>query len=748
MRLFLYYITTEDGRSGKVVNGIVTYTGVRTPLLQSPSGWQDLQIAYERNLVDHGVIRNYTLPFGFVLDGGIIIRDALYRESLEAKRFLLIQQLTLVYVPGVTFKWLYDYLYKGELDLSAADDKQDMISVPCMEGGLSKLLKANRATKYTYDFDLEAVEVKLDGILFDVAGHYFIPELDILDIAHTLPVTFLSKEGIFGSDVAFLSSNYSDLAQSYPYDLSANLEYFFTTTSLKQVRVSGFVVIESATNGALYDFIIQDNFNTEYFRSNPSGLLTYNIGTHTIPFDVTITLPANTKLFAVATNGLGSIKYLDSTFDVSFEYTFRETIIKAYKKSTLYRKLVGSVCGDETKALSALCLLWDYIVVTSGDAIRGLANPTITTSLDDFFHDMDSTFMAGLSVAGGLIELESRTKYYDITNPVDLGNVKDVEYSPATDIICNKFKFGHVKPDIEDINGKYDPNGSSEFTGPITKVVKDYNMISPYKAGPYEIESLRLNLDGKVSTDDNRDNDVYVINCLPLLPSVQDVSFDSTNNSISVTSLPDGVTTGVQIQITGSASNDGFYNVLSATTGTILVSGTLVTEGPVSVTITIVRGGLLTLNRPAYTILDGVPNATIFNLPQLTPKAMLLAHMAWIAGMNTGLLSQKIKFNSGNKNTELITELAGVTIDEDADESLNQTPPMFLGFYATFTTQVPTDLVNIEENTPNRCFTAFDEARGVQIKGFLMAGAISVNDRKEQEFRLLLSPDNNLIDLI
>lgn len=759
MRRFLWYILKEDGRSGRVVNDVVTYTGQPTPLPQTGDGWQEMTIGWERNLEDHGVTRNFSLPFGFVRDGMKILRDALYNQSIEEKLFLLIQVLGIVIVPGISYNWLYQYLYKGELDLSAAEDNLDMINVPCMEGGLYKMLKANRATKYTFPFDLDAVTVQLDGIALQENANYVISGAisnAVFFNNHTLPITFVNKEGT-SVGVGFFSQSVQDVVPNRPTYVGSSVNYFLINSTGAPItyNLKGKIVYMCTDNSAGL------SYRWRLVKNNDTAIDIYNsltnpvVGTtYEVPIDETFTLNDGEKMFLIGTYfGAGGISivcdFLDSSkLNLTFDNTAPLTEVKAFTKDVLFRKLVGKITGNEANASSLLCDDKKYTVVTSGDAIRRLTDAVIITSLEDFYADMDATYMAGLGIENDKIEIESRTKYYDTSSPVDLGTIKDLVISPANDYRANRFKFGHQKPDIEDINGKYDPNGSNVFSGPLLKAVNEYSRISPYKAGPYEIESVRLNLDGKVTTDDNRDNDVYVINCL----SHKTITAEATFYAAGFFIIPSAqfIRAGQQIQITGSTLNDTIFNVFGV--GSILVAqliivgtGVIVDEGPVTVTITVLRGEVLTLNRPAYTTLEGVPTDTIFNLPDLTPKAMLLAHGRWIRSMHKGLENQKLIFNSGDKNTSLKTELGGVVIDEDKDELISSLgAPLFLPFYASFGTEVPADIVNILEANPNRCFTCYDEARGVQIEGFLMSAGFAPNDLKEQEFRLLLSPNNDL----
>ena len=757
MRKYLYYILKEDGRSGKVVNSTVTYTGTPTPLPHTPDGWQELQIAWERSAGDHGITRNFSLPFGFVRDGARIIRDAIYNQSLEEKLFLLIQTLTIVFVPNVSYNWLYAYLYKGELDLTAAEDSQDIISVPCLEGGLHKLVHANRATKYTFPFDLESVRVDLDGILLEENANYIAAgtiDNDAFFEDHTTPFSFVNREGT-SEGTAFFTQVAESVAVKATY-VGSSTNYFVTNESGATItyRLHGTIRIMCTENlsSQSYRWFLTKDDNTDIDIYNSSGALVVGQEVE-VEIDETFALDDGEKMFWIGRYYAGSggttivVDFLDgSELNLTFESTADAKRVKAYTKDVLYRKLIGAVTGDEANASSELCEEFKHLLLTSGDAIRGLPDAEITTSLNEFFDDVDATLMAGLGIDNGLVRLEGREYFYDESDPVDLGEIKDLTVTPATELICNKFKVGHAKPDIEDINGKYDPNGSAEYTGPYTKVVKEYNIVSPYKAGPYEIESLRLNLTGKVTTDDNRDNDVYVLSCEPLEPLEVSIQFFAAGYFV-ITSA-EGLEAGQQIQISGSALNDGVYNIESI--GSVLVaqivslSGTLVAEGPVDVTITILRGGVYALNRPAYDSIEGVPNDTVFNLPYLTPKTMLLRHFPWIRGMHYGLGTGKIKHNSSDKNAELKTVLGGVTIDEDGEETINQgSGPMFLPFYFNFSSIVPTDLVDTLELTPYRCFQ-FTSPEGHVFTGFLYSAAMAPNEAREQEFKLLAAPSNDL----
>lgn len=773
-RKFLYYLLKKDGRSGQVVNDVVTYSGQPKPLPQTPSGWQELIILFERSLDKHGLLTMSSLPFGFVRNGARIIRDALYKETIEAEIFLLIQRLELELTVS-TYNWVYKYLIKGELDLSKADDSRDMISVPIMEIGLTKLLKANEKTVYEFPMnDPVCVNLKHDGIELDQKGNFALVDSFVID--NTLygdsswaPFSNLNNEGTL-QRIAFFSQSIENTAGVAFADRLTSPN-FFAQAALNNlisvdVHITGKIVYhcteQDAANGFRMRFLrsgqnVGNQNDYDLFIDTP--LVQGETYSHDI--DITIPLAPGERLYLemiLGNTGVDTKISFDADSKLSADFVFRSpaTYIKCYRRFDLFKKLCGKVFNDENVAVSTLLETEEInnVLITCGDAIRGLENATLKTSLDDFWRDCDSTFMCGQMIVGDTFEIEDRIKYYTesaVIDEVDLGFVTDLKINPASDLMCNTYKFGHQKQDIEDVNGKYDPNGTNAFTGPITKVVKEYNMVSPYKAGPYEIEMLRINLDGKTTTDDNSDNDVFVIASLPQADLETEVSFLNVLSGMIV-SNPERFQVGQKIRITGSASNDGVYDIFSINFllafSVIVFSQPVVDEASVTINIEWLTGDVYTLNRPAYT-LEGVPHDSIYNLPYLTPMAMLLRHIRWIAGINYGLASKKIKFANGkdNKNTELKTVLAGVTIDEDKDESFAGVTPMFIPFYGAFKTEVPINLPERLETDPNRSFKYLDEY-DQEWKIFLRMGGIAPNDYTPQEYKGLLTPNNNIELLI
>ncbi len=93
----------------------------------------------------------------------------------------------------------------------------------------------------------------------------------------------------------------------------------------------------------------------------------------------------------------------------------------------------------------------------------------------------------------------------------DLWEVKDFQVSVAEDLIYNTIKVGYPNQNYDDINGKDEFNTTHVYNTPLTRIAKELDLTSEYRADSYGIEFTRANLAGKKTTDSGTDNDVFII---------------------------------------------------------------------------------------------------------------------------------------------------------------------------------------------------------------------------------------------
>jgi hypothetical protein len=684
---WLYFLTDESGKSYSVVNGVVKRTATPKPLFYTPDGWQDLAIAYERQMAKIGVVRSYTPQLGLVMDGATIMREVMYNKSIEEKMFMLIQQLAVEIntdiIPGY-YALVYKYFYKGELDLSTLKDQDSKVLVNIMEGGLSKLLKANEATTYEFDLDTdpEAVTIEMDGIFLQEKHNFASGQVGTV-FNHIVPTIFINKEG-----QAFGAATFTVPLVNNPSISPTSEDYFlFTSQAINDMVLSGsFNMSHSDGISGTRSY----NLRLKSSTGQDISIATFAVGVNPADFPWTVTFDAapNEKfwLYAVVQSTIGGFNYFDGSFALTYKSRYRTSYVKGLPLSVLFKRLIGRITGSENNADVSFLQAYDRYVVTSGDGVRSLTGAKIKTTLNQFFECVKTILCAGMGIEGGKVLIHTAEHFFGgetnpfapVVDPINLGEVKDLVVTPATDLINNTVKVGYQLKQIDDVNGKYEFNTTHTYSTPVTRVVKELSIISPYNAAPYAMEIERINFEGKNTTDSKNDNEIFLIDR----------------------------------DLTSYTNDDGTYYKFR--------------------------------RDPTMTI-TGVPDPdTIFNV-SLSPTRILLTWQRWINSMYYKLEGQKVKYQTSDRNADLKTVMDGVTVQENSDMVITA-DRIFLPFYFEFDTQVPIDLVSVMEANPNRKFQF--TWLGSTFTGYLMKAGIAPNTNKEQAYKLLAAASNDMTNLL
>jgi hypothetical protein len=695
----LHFIVEEDGRSLVVENGVVSQHSQPHPLRNTPDGWRNIVINWERQLARYGLQRSFTTPLGYVNDGATILRDAVYNQSYERRLFHLIHQLS-PEVDNTFFRLIYRYLYKGELDLSTFKDEDTKVTCGIMEGGVSKLLKANEGTTYEVPFDSDAINVKMDGTLLFQKSNWSITPMQVRGNGETgwndfqaLNFAFISKEGTSGGIVTLSQDNEQiDTSLTALEYMQGSDNYFVSNKGDATVNfhIKGklkFTCTQrtNVSGSSKYSAWIGKSDGTTYSIFNEAVLV--EGGVFEQDFEFTIPLAVGEKLFLLsffdkAAVNIVRIRYEETDLVVA-DYSDKKgiTYIKAFKPYDLFRKLIERITGRATDASSQLLQDESNILITCGDAIRGIEGAKIKITFNQFFEHCAVAHFAGLGIENGKIVIEKRDRFFNQTSPVHLGKAKGLTRSLANDIISNTVKIGWQDPDVEDVNGKYSFNGSHLYSTLITRVVKESTNVSSISADPYEIEIIRINLEVKSTTDSSSDNKNYAL----------DVDLSAPATVVDI-------------------------------------------------------GTVYPLFREAYDTLEGVPTDTVFNV-RLSPKRLLAKHGPWISSLLWPFDQSSLKFESTQRNSLLKTVKAGVTVQENANKPVYELlPRLFLPIYFEFETEIPATLISIMETNPNQAFTF--EWDGEIYGGFPMKISQSVNTDASQQIKLLAFPDTNLSKLV
>ena len=370
---------------------------------------------------------------------------------------------------------------------------------------------------------------------------------------------------------------------------------------------------------------------------------------------------------------LGSEIYIESLS------RFKTTTIKAKKALSVGNELIKKI-ADNTHSLESNILKNTTIAISCGDAIRGIDNPILKTNFKDLFTSLNRNLEIAGSINNKKFIIEAKKTAYNNTLLYDLGEIKDAKFDFYEPLLANSIKLGYANQDYDDLNGRDEFNNTSEFKAPITRVNKLYDLTAPYRGDMFGIEFTRINLQGKTTTDNNSDNDVFML----------DVEYDFTDA-------------------------DGIENYK--------------------------------LRRPSFTSITGLIDPTgAFNI-DLSPKRIFNKHGAWIRGMMWPLTTEKITFQTTDKNPLLKTVQGGVTIQENADVVISDLEPNYwIPITIKFETVVPDNLVDIMQSNSTGLFQCTHN--GDTYKGWVIACSQKPSTDVEQQWTLLLSADNNINKLI
>lgn len=494
-----YYLLLEDGRSARIVNDVVSYLGTPKPLQYTPDGWQDISIMWERNMSSYGNIRNFSLTLGFVLDGATILRDGLYKSNVDNRLYLLIQR-RVCEVTDTTFRDYYKYFYKGELDFTTAEDKQgeSRFEINIMEGGLQKKIKSKENVQY--DIAVDEIDVLMDGIELTEKHNFITQAGAYVGGDRLLGVIQTTKEG-----TAYGVASYSVFKQEEPGDLTTSLQYFLRTAApVTGMTISGTIQFSELLAGD-YTLRLKSSAGQNIILASITDETVYNI-------NQVFNGAEDEKFFLVldSDTGLTGGTLVETNLSISYTSRKSSTTIKGITAYTLLKRIIAKITGSEDDVYSEL-LPGLGIVFTSGDAIRGIEGAVIKTTFNDLIKALHVYTMGGWQIEAGVLRYEHRSHFFVTGDAADLGEVKDFTIQPAKDLLFSSVKIGHAEQTVDDVNGKYDFNGYHIYTTPVESVTRELDLLSPYKAGPYEIETLRINLDGKTTTGASADNDVFAL---------------------------------------------------------------------------------------------------------------------------------------------------------------------------------------------------------------------------------------------
>lgn len=740
------YVTGNNILTGDI-NTLAKPDGQPANLEHSPTGWRDTLIKYGRSLKYLGVLRDFTVPLNFALDGAKIIRDTLWNVGFEGVLYYGLSKYDRYAFPPT-----YDPYYLGEIDLSKAKQNKSKgtIDVTVLEGGPGKWLKAfeNTTFEIPVSTDTEAVTVYLDGLPFTNKVEWTVYENQVFDglTFWQLGMAIVSQEG---TSQGILTND-----QEFKNSIDNTNCFFNSVTKTVNANISGTIRIDY---GASLDLPLRIR-KVKYINGISTVITNYDIdpgvlpaGINTINFDLTIPMTQDDRLSLTVT-GSGSSPGIDFTvlngsILLNYDVTFDPTFCKGLKPLRLFQLLVAKMTDNKYSCSSSLLSAMDKLVYTSGMAIRNIDNSVIKISFSDFYQSL-KRFGVMLGIENDMFILESVSRAFNPTIIANLGTVADFTIDVAEDMIYNTIKTGYRNQTYDKVNGLDEFNVTQEWTTPVLKLPKELDLVSPVRADMYGIELTRLDLFGKTTTDSSADNDTFFLSVEQGATIVYyNGAFEVITPNIIRIPKTLGFLTSTTITVAG-------LGVLTVTNTSYLVVGyTLLTvaetiaNGSYSGSIQYSSTSIYKLYRPVFDSITGLLHPVGAFNTLLNPKKGLIDNGSFIRSFledPAGI----IKFQTGEKNSLLSYTIGGATLIQNENIQVSDlSAPLFYAYYFEFKTKVPGNFINLMKKNPYGTIQ-FQDEDGKQYYGFMWDGGVKPATADSQSWKLLCSPMTNKQNLL
>jgi hypothetical protein len=662
-------------------------------LPNAPIGWEENIIRWSRSEFYYGMIRSFSVPLQFVLDGAWILRTGFYTFGLRSYAELRIEELNLT-------TWAYEIIYTGEIDFSTFSDKLTDVTVTAMEGGISAKIKAYENVKYTIPIDVpDAVDIELTPLklrenaqfIFDQSTDRYnkailglnliINEVQALGDASSYPVTFLNVN------------------ENPPVPLSAQWtdKFFFKAKIDTEITISG--NIQGSVRGGTGN----NSFTISIYKYS-AGVGSYVAqivaevinGTSTInfnqDFEETFDLLEGDILYFITTQfpiGDGG-----DVSNAGFEITEGElnlqyftgspaTFCKALRPIYVFQALLDKMNENVPVSIQSFLLQeWGQLTITSGQAIRRQDNPVLILSFRDFFTSINAVLNVGFGIVQGKAVLEKKSFWFQSTlKAADVGENKEFNLELYEPYIYNSIKVGYPDPKFSTIIDNNDEvNSTQVWSDPIIRVQKELDLVSIIRADCYGIEDTRITPLGSSNT--NNDNDAFFI---------------------KIKADPESI------------SGDPYYRPERS-------------EG--------------------YTSLSGVLAGETFYNWDISPKRNLLRHGDFLRSMLYNYDQFFINFESALKNSKMsVVGLDGIRVTENVSISIGTLPDrIFIPYIITIVTKLPKNAMALVDNYPTGYIrSTFNDSTQ---DGFMIDFSVDVSKNRQRELKLLLTPFNQLGNLI
>lgn len=545
-------VTGSDGKEYSSASGWIDVTG-------GMSSWADTEVSRQRDGLT-AVITEVASPVVFddcrALPGDfsayVLVKRLFEKYGLHASARMRVEKRDDVDLDA------YTVLHEFDLDFQHYEWQDGRVTLEGTSPTLQQAIKSRGGTKYDIPVsELFPYKFKYSPIQIQSTASYEIPgepefstEIGIRrELAFPIEIYFSEVETVEDHSVFLCQGqntglyrnrdggNFDDIFTGQEFFLRnetgttqhakvqghVSATVYFKNPGLFNAKVSGdsYLKIEKFNNGSYKGEIFSGKLSL--FDDDTEGRISVDIN---VEFDLLAGESASmymwVKTYDVFPDPIDktpptfALLTAATSFNVNWTQGSGETIIiDCTTPSTLLGKLLQNISPEGQKFTGSIdfSTIQRTIMLAAAESIRGMENAKFHTSLNDFIDWMD-TLGFGYEIDGTVMRFAPLATFFDKSKTaVALSEASDVKIEASGDYAYTGLKIGYDKVDYENLNGRYEVNGTFEYTTGYTSNEDNVlELISPYRADHYGIEFLTWER-WKDSTDDQSDNDVFVLAC-------------------------------------------------------------------------------------------------------------------------------------------------------------------------------------------------------------------------------------------
>jgi hypothetical protein len=491
-------------------------------LPQHPDGWQNIQISFASNNSYWMLNRTFSVPLNFITDGADILRNLRYKgKGFSEVVYVLILR-------NNRTSGVFEAEYYGQLDMSkASDDALRGVTINSLEGGLYSYFNTNVNSAYDIPCDesvMDAISVFNDGeTLQDKYNFQFISGVAPTYLSYTLPTVFINNEG---DSVGVIKGDQQvEDANSSGYVVNSSNYILQSIYGISNCRIKGTLTLVKNPANIYPSNEIYFGLTAATSLHHNTNLITFGLFQfgQTIPFDVTINLAANEKLFLIGGSDPltpGFIQFGSSSFSISFNTRNTTSTLFARRAIAVGQALVDKMTNTtgvysfQSNFLTAN----NNVVLTCGDAIRQTDHAVVpiyymSLSMSDFFSLYSAIYDMGFKIVDKTLYLEKKSDLSNIAGGIifDLGEVAGLTLDCAEDLLFKQFNCGYPDQNYDQNAGKYEYNSTQQYGAPTTATTTVLDITSKIRADGRGIEGIRGALLNKDTTDNSGDKQPFAI---------------------------------------------------------------------------------------------------------------------------------------------------------------------------------------------------------------------------------------------